>query len=365
MRRWQETESEGSKEKLEQYMAVIPCKSCSGARLKPEILAVTFGGKNVYETTRMAAKDSLEFFENVSLSERDEHIARRVIKEIVERLRFLVDVGLDYLTLERATATLSGGEAQRIRLATQIGSGLMGVLYILDEPSIGLHQRDNARLIATLVRLRDLGNTVIVVEHDEETIRAADFVVDMGPGAGEHGGQIVCVGTPADILACEDSLTGAYLDRRCSIPLPEERRVPERGSILIRGAAENNLKDIDVELPLGARDRHARARAHEQALPGATPYREVRVDRGSGADRQGHRYRPEPHRQDAALESRNVHGRVGRRARAVRVHARLACTWLLAGALLVQRARRAVRGVQGRWPDQDRDALPAGRVRAL
>ncbi len=252
MRRWQETESEGSKEKLEQYMAVIPCKSCSGARLKPEILAVTFGGKNIHEVTTLAAKDSLEFFETVVLSERDEHIARRVIKEIVERLRFLVDVGLDYLTLERGTATLSGGEAQRIRLATQIGSGLMGVLYILDEPSIGLHQRDNARLIATLERLRDLGNTVIVVEHDEETIRSADFVVDMGPGAGEHGGEVVCIGPPEAILACEESLTGAYLEGRRSIPIPEGRRASDRGAIVMRGASEHNLKNLDVHLPLGS-----------------------------------------------------------------------------------------------------------------
>ena len=252
MRRWEESESEAVREKLEQYMAVIPCKSCGGTRLKPEILAVTFGGKNINEVTRLSAKDSLAFFESVTLSDRDEQIARRVIKEILERLRFLVDVGLDYLTLERATATLSGGEAQRIRLATQIGSGLMGVLYILDEPSIGLHQRDNARLIATLERLRDLGNTVIVVEHDEETIRAADFVVDMGPGAGEHGGEIVCVGPPTAILACEDSLTGAYLQGRRSIPMPLERRTPGKGAIVLRGARENNLKNVDVSFPLGS-----------------------------------------------------------------------------------------------------------------
>jgi excinuclease ABC subunit A len=250
-RRHEETESDTSKEKLERYMAVIPCKTCGGARLKPEILAVTFGGKNVYEVTCMAAKDSLAFFEQVELSERDRHIAERVIKEIVERLRFLVDVGLDYLTLERATATLSGGEAQRIRLATQIGSGLMGVLYILDEPSIGLHQRDNARLISTLERLRDVGNTVIVVEHDEETIRASDWVLDLGPGAGEHGGRIVCEGTPEDILGCEESLTGSYMSGARSIPVPTGRRSPEKGSIVLKGAREHNLKDIDVEIPLG------------------------------------------------------------------------------------------------------------------
>ncbi|MCE5204061.1 MAG: excinuclease ABC subunit UvrA [Actinomycetia bacterium] len=251
MRRYQESESEQVKEKLEEYMALIPCQACHGARLKPEILAVTVGDKNIYEVTTLSAKESLVFFQSLPLTERESRIGARIIKEISERLRFLVDVGLDYLTLERATATLSGGEAQRIRLATQIGSGLMGVLYILDEPSIGLHQRDNARLIGTLERLRDLGNTVIVVEHDEETIRAADYVVDMGPGAGEHGGEIVCKGTPADILACEDSLTGAYLSGRRAIPVPQERRAGSQGSIRIQGAREHNLRDIDVEIPLG------------------------------------------------------------------------------------------------------------------
>ncbi|HEY5540248.1 MAG TPA: excinuclease ABC subunit UvrA [Coriobacteriia bacterium] len=251
MRRWSESESENVKEKLEEYMAVIPCKTCGGARLKPEILAVTVGGSNIHEVTELSAMDSLAFFNGLELSERDETIARRVVKEIIERLRFLVDVGLDYLTLERGTASLSGGEAQRIRLATQIGAGLMGVLYILDEPSIGLHQRDNARLIATMERLRDLGNTVIVVEHDEETIRAADFVVDMGPGAGEHGGEIVCIGTPAHILACPDSLTAAYLSGRLEIPVPGERRTPGKGAIKLSGATEHNLKNIDVAIELG------------------------------------------------------------------------------------------------------------------
>ncbi len=251
MRRYDETESDASREKLEEYMAVIPCKTCGGARLKKEILAVTVGDLNINQVTVLSAKDSLAFFEGLELSDRDEQIARRVIKEIVERLRFLVDVGLDYLTLERATATLSGGEAQRIRLATQIGAGLMGVLYILDEPSIGLHQRDNARLIATMERLRNLGNTVIVVEHDEETIRAADFVIDMGPGAGEHGGEIVCVGPPAAILACPESLTAAYLSGRREIALPEIRREPGRGALRLLGAMEHNLKDIDVAIELG------------------------------------------------------------------------------------------------------------------
>jgi excinuclease ABC subunit A len=252
MRRHEETESDASKEKLEEYMAVIPCASCGGARLKPEILAVTFGGKNINEVTMLSAKDSLEFFEGVELTEREETIGRRIIKEIVERLRFLVEVGLDYLTLERATATLSGGEAQRIRLATQIGSGLVGVLYILDEPSIGLHQRDNARLIAALERLRDLGNTVIVVEHDEETIRSADFVVDMGPGAGEHGGELVCVGEPEKMLHCAESLTGRYMSGELTIPVPAERRAAERGHITVMGARQNNLRSVDVAIPLGS-----------------------------------------------------------------------------------------------------------------
>jgi excinuclease ABC subunit A len=252
MRRHEETESDASKEKLEEYMAVIPCASCGGARLKPEILAVTFGGKNINEVTMLSAKDSLEFFEGVELTEREETIGRRIIKEIVERLRFLVEVGLDYLTLERATATLSGGEAQRIRLATQIGSGLVGVLYILDEPSIGLHQRDNARLIAALERLRDLGNTVIVVEHDEETIRSADFVVDMGPGAGEHGGELVCVGEPEKMLHCAESLTGRYMSGELTIPVPTQRRSAERGHITVMGARQNNLRSVDVAIPLGS-----------------------------------------------------------------------------------------------------------------
>jgi excinuclease ABC subunit A len=251
MRRWSESESENVREKLEEYMAIIPCKTCGGARLKPEILAVTVGNRNIAQVTGLSAADSMKFFEELELSERDATIAVRVVKEILERLRFLVDVGLDYLTLERGTASLSGGEAQRIRLATQIGAGLMGVLYILDEPSIGLHQRDNARLIATMERLRDLGNTVIVVEHDEETIRAADFVVDMGPGAGEHGGEIVCIGTPADILACPDSLTAAYLSGRREIPVPTERRHPGRGAVALRGATEHNLKNVDIDIELG------------------------------------------------------------------------------------------------------------------
>ena len=249
--RYIETTNENTKARLEKYIREEPCRACHGARLRPEMLAVTVGDKSIYDVCCMSCRESLEFFEALELSERQQFIGGRIVKEIMERLRFLVDVGLDYLTLDRASATLSGGEAQRIRLATQIGAGLMGVLYILDEPSIGLHQRDNERLIATLERLRDLGNTVIVVEHDEDTIRAADFVVDMGPGAGENGGEVVCAGTPEEIMACPASLTGAYLTGARMVRLPEERRKPGRGALVIRGARANNLKNVTAKVEFG------------------------------------------------------------------------------------------------------------------
>ena len=249
--RYVETTNENTKAKLERYIREEPCSTCKGARLRPEMLAVTVGGKSIYEVCCMSCRESLEFFRSLELTEREAFIGQAIVKEIGERLRFLVDVGLDYLTLDRASATLSGGEAQRIRLATQIGAGLMGVLYILDEPSIGLHQRDNERLIATLERLRDLGNTVIVVEHDEDTIRAADFVVDMGPGAGEHGGKVVCAGTPEQIMACPDSMTGAYLTGRAVVRLPEERRNPGRGALKITGAKANNLHNVTAQIEFG------------------------------------------------------------------------------------------------------------------
>ncbi|MEY8436338.1 excinuclease ABC subunit UvrA [Atopobiaceae bacterium 24-176] len=249
--KYNETSNDKVKARLEKYIREEPCSTCGGARLKPEFLAVTVGGKSIWDVCSMSCRDSLAFFESLKLNERQEFIGGRVVREIVERLRFLVDVGLDYLTLARASATLSGGEAQRIRLATQIGAGLMGVLYILDEPSIGLHQRDNDRLIHTLERLRDQGNTVIVVEHDEDTIRAADYVVDMGPGAGELGGEVVCAGTPADVMACPDSLTGAYLSGRRVIGLPQERRRPGRGALTITGARHHNLKDVTCSIEFG------------------------------------------------------------------------------------------------------------------
>lgn len=252
MHRYKEASSDRQRERYAQYFAIVPCQTCGGKRLKPEILAVTVGGKSIYEVTKCSAVDSYSFFENLRFEGSDEQIAGPITKEIKARLRFLVDVGLDYLTLERATATLSGGEAQRIRLATQIGAGLMGVLYILDEPSIGLHQRDNERLIITLERLRDLGNTVIVVEHDEDTILHADYVIDMGPRAGEHGGEVVAQGTPAEIEKAKNSLTADYLSGRRSIPVPEKRRTPKRGDISLKGVTENNLKDIEVHIPIGA-----------------------------------------------------------------------------------------------------------------
>ena len=251
MRRYQEAKSDAQREKLSSYFAIVPCPTCKGKRLKPEILAVTVGGKSIDQVCEMSAAEALDFFEGLSFEGQQARIAEPIVKEIKARLRFLVDVGLDYLTLERSTSTLSGGEAQRIRLATQIGSGLMGVLYILDEPSIGLHQRDNQRLIATLERLRDLGNTVIVVEHDEETIRSADFVVDMGPGAGERGGEVVAAGTPEEIMQAEGSYTADYLSGRRTIEVPAERRKPGRGSLVLTGATENNLKDVTLEVPFG------------------------------------------------------------------------------------------------------------------
>jgi excinuclease ABC subunit A len=246
------TESENSKERMSRYISTKPCLTCHGKRLKPVTLAVTIDGKNIIDTTEMSVEEALEFFKELEpkLNEREYTIARLILKEIKARLGFLVDVGLDYLTLSRSAATLSGGEAQRIRLATQIGSSLMGVLYILDEPSIGLHQRDNLRLITTLKHLRDIGNTVLVVEHDEETICNSDYVVDMGPGAGIHGGEIVAEGTPKQIMKNKDSTTGKYLSGKFKIEIPETRREPT-GTMILRGAGQNNLKNVDVEFPLG------------------------------------------------------------------------------------------------------------------
>jgi excinuclease ABC subunit A len=251
-RRHSETDSDYSRDKYEAYMRETPCPACKGARLKPEVLAVTLGGKSIAEVCALSIDECAAFLKQVTLNKREAQIAERVMKEVHARLGFLLDVGLDYLSLDRPAATLSGGEAQRIRLATQIGSGLVGVLYVLDEPSIGLHQRDNRRLIDTLTRLRDLGNTLIVVEHDEETIRTADWVVDIGPGAGEHGGKVVVSGSYEELIASEESITGAYLSGRKSIEIPDSRRpVDPKRQLVIKGAKENNLKDLEVSIPLG------------------------------------------------------------------------------------------------------------------
>ncbi|MDD2853926.1 MAG: excinuclease ABC subunit UvrA [Desulfuromonadaceae bacterium] len=249
-RRWRETESDSSREELEKYMNIMPCPTCHGARLRPEALHVLVGELTIRDVAAYSIRDCLGFFEVLTLTEKEQEIGRRILKEIRERLSFLVNVGLDYLSLDRTSGTLSGGEGQRIRLATQIGSSLVGVLYILDEPSIGLHQRDNARLLGTLKRLRDIGNTVLVVEHDEETIMEADHLIDMGPGAGVHGGEVVAQGTPAEVMANPASLTGRYLSGELTIPVPKKRRKAEK-FLQIIGASENNLKDVTVEIPLG------------------------------------------------------------------------------------------------------------------
>lgn len=250
-RRYRETRSDSQKEYYESFMSNIPCQECEGKRLRKESLAVTIGGKNIHEISSMSISDAVGFFKDLKLTDRELLIASQILKEINARLKFLMDVGLNYLTLHRATATLSGGEAQRIRLATQIGSGLMGVLYILDEPSIGLHQRDNEKLLDTLKRLRDLGNTLLVVEHDEETMYAADHIIDMGPGAGEHGGKIVAEGTVEEIKANPNSITGKYLSGALKIDIPKQRRKVNSRILRILGAKENNLKDVDIDIPLG------------------------------------------------------------------------------------------------------------------
>jgi excinuclease ABC subunit A len=262
MRRYNDTESDFMRSEIEQYMSSNPCPSCHGARLKPESLAVTVGGRSIVEVTSMSITNASRYFAalvgeaplqdgEIMLTDRERMIGRQIIKEIRARLQFLLDVGLNYLTLDRTAATLAGGEAQRIRLATQIGSGLMGVLYILDEPSIGLHQRDNARLIRTLMHLRELGNTLIVVEHDEETMRTADHIIDIGPGAGDHGGYVVAQGTVEDIMESQDSLTGQFLSGKRHIRVPARRRSASGEELIVRGAREHNLKELDVAFPLG------------------------------------------------------------------------------------------------------------------
>ena len=378
-RRYKETDSEFSREKIEEYMSVRPCPACKGSRLRPESRAVLVGGIGIHEFVRLSVRGALTWLDEVSLTETERHIARLILREISERLHFLENVGIGYLSMDRAAATLSGGEAQRIRLATQIGSSLVGVLYILDEPSIGLHQRDNSKLIRTLERLRDLGNTVIVVEHDEQTMRAADHLVDMGPGAGEHGGEIVAQGTAADVEAVAESLTGQFLARTRVIDIPAKRRKPS-GHVEIRGAAQHNLKAVDVRVPLGvlttvtggqrlgqvdARQRGAVQGRRQPAAPRARAARQAHGDPRPRPARQDHPGRPVADRPHAALEPGDVHGPVRRHPRPVLQDAGGAGARLQGRPLLVQRQGRALRGLPRRRPDQDRDALPARRLRAV
>ena len=363
-------------------MREVDCPECKGARLKPESLAVTVGGRNIYELCSLSIGAAVDAMAGLELTDREHMIADRVFKEVRERMQFLLDVGLDYLSLARSAGTLSGGEAQRIRLASQIGSGLVGVLYVLDEPSIGLHQRDNQRLIATLERLRNLGNTVIVVEHDEETIRTADYVVDIGPGAGEHGGNIVHAGPVTGrggLLTNKASITGQYLSGKRSIPVPARRRPGTGDVVTVRGAREHNLRDIDVSFPLGCliavtgvsgsgkstlvNDILLRSLAQHLHRAKALPGRHRKVE-GIDAPRQGGRRRPGPHRAHAAVEPGHLHRGLRPHPQALRPDGRGQGARLPAGPLLLQRPRRALRGLRRRRDHQDRDALPARRLRA-
>ena len=380
-RRYQETQSDASKRELEEFMTQCPCPACKGRRLRPEALAVTVGGLSIMEATELPVDRELEFFNTLTLTPTQQLIAAQILKEIRARLGFLQSVGLSYLTLSRSSGTLSGGESQRIRLATQIGSSLMGVLYILDEPSIGLHQRDNDKLLATLKRLRDLGNTLIVVEHDEDTMRAADYLIDIGPGAGAHGGQVMAAGTPEEVMANPNSLTGQYLSGKRSIPVPEKRRPGSGEFLTVRGAAENNLRHIDVSVPLGTftcvtgvsgrvREILSGQRDHLQA-PGGRPEPDegpawpARRHRGRGVPGQGGGHRPEPHRPHPPLQSRHLYGAVQRDPQSVRRHPGGQGPGLRPGTILLQHPWRPVRGLLRRRSAEDRDALSGGRVRPL
>ena len=380
-RRHREAESDTSRERFEGFMREVPCPACEGSRLKPVSMAVTLGGKNIAEVCRLPINEAADFLRTLELSPRERQIAERVLKEIQERLNFLLDVGLDYLSLDRPSGSLSGGEAQRIRLATQIGAGLVGVLYVLDEPSIGLHQRDNHRLIETLVRLKDLGNTLIVVEHDEDTIRVADWVVDIGPGAGEHGGQVVVSGTVDDLLEHHDSATGMYLSGRKQIPVPEVRRPRTPGrELVVRGAKEHNLRDIDVTFPLGVfvavtgvsgsgkstlvNDILYTSLAKQIYNARTVPGRHRRIEGLDHVDKVIH-VDQSPIGRTPRSQPGDVHRRLRPRPQAVRVHAGGEGARLPAGPVLVQRQGRPLRGVRRRRHDQDRDELPAGRLRPV
>ena len=379
-RRYSETQSDASRRELEECMSQCPCPACQGKRLKMESLAVTVGGINIYELTTKSVVEALDFVDHLTLTKTQSMIADRILKEIRSRLGFLRSVGLEYLTLSRSAATLSGGESQRIRLATQIGSSLMGVLYILDEPSIGLHQRDNDKLLDTLRRLRDLGNTLIVVEHDEDTMRAADYIIDVGPGAGVHGGQIVAAGTPEEVMANPASLTGQYLSGKRYIAVPEARRAGNGHSLTIRGAAENNLKDIDVSIPLGTFTCVTGVSGSgKSSLVNEILFKRL------GADLNRMKCRPGKHR---AIEGEELLDKVisidqspiGRTPRSNPatytgvfndIRDLFASTaggqgpGLRRRPVQLQRPGRPVRGLLRRRPHQDRDALPPGHLRPL
>ena len=352
-RRYENTDSEIVQGRVEELMALQPCPKCHGARLRPESLAVTVGGLNIHEYTTKSARAALEWIQELEMTETERAIARLVVREIGERLRFLDSVGIGYLSLERGATSLSGGEAQRIRLATQIGSSLVGVLYILDEPSIGLHQRDNEKLIGTLERLRDLGNTVIVVEHDEGTMRAADHVIDLGPGAGEHGGEVVAEGTPADVQSTPGSATGEFLSGERSIPVPDERR-RARGKLKVRGAAPAQPQGHRRRVP--ARHLHLRHRGlglrkvnpgERDPLPGSrqppasgpdAAWR-AQAHRRARGRRQDHQHRPVPDRPDSTVQPGDVHGRLRSHPQALLADARGTGPRLQARALLASTSR--------------------------
>ena len=378
-RRYQETQSDASKKEIEGLMTPCPCPACQGKRLRPEALAVTVGGKSIYDATTLPVDDALAFFDHLDLTGNQQIIAAQILKEIHARLGFLQSVGLSYLTLSRASGTLSGGESQRIRLATQIGSSLMGVLYILDEPSIGLHQRDNDKLLATLQRLRDLGNTLIVVEHDEDTMRAADYLIDIGPGAGALGGQVVACGTPEEVMANPDSLTGQYLSGKRTIPAgtapqgqwqaadrprrpgeqPEAyRRVHPSGDVHLCHRRQRQRKILSDQ-------RGAVQVAGCPAEPHEGAPRQARRHRGHGAAGQGHCHRPEPHRPDAPIQPGHLYQPVQPDPRPVRLYPGRQGPGLRPGPVLLQHQGRPLRGLRRRRYAEDRDALPVGCVRPL